>query len=239
MTATIAAVASTVAAEITAFRKSTVAAENKASPFARSVLASLVAGTMTVSLVESAAIHAFGNPKSEKTGKPIAKLSGLRDVTGGDAFRKTCVTVFDIFDNVDADKPVSDDEGVTVGAGTIRPLVVSFILSADGAPKSLKALADGVKAAVAAHAAATMPDNSEAKEENEANANDNGKGPADATPLPLIDRINMLAVAIGAVDKLETMEGLEDAFKALVAAWDDTANRLLDAETPADVAVNG
>lgn len=233
MTVTIANVAETVAADIKAFRSASVTSENRANVSARSMLAALVSGLWTRSLAESAIIHAFGNPKSPKSGKPVAKLSGLRDFTGGDAVRKAAETCFRIFENIDTDKPVtvaSDTDGqpdTIVGAGAIRPLIVSYILNETDAPKSLRALNEAVAAALRAHAKAISPDNSEAETETAAETAD---ATAPAT-VSLVDRINALTVALSAADD-ETLSGAYDAMEALVAAYDTRVNAATDASAP-------
>lgn len=210
MTNAIETVAATVAGEIKAFRTAAVTSENRATPFARSILAALLSGLSTKDMVTSMVIHAFGNPKSP-AGKPIAKLSGSGDhIVGWGATRKTVASVFDVFDNVDADK---------VGAAAIRPLVVAFVLSDDGSAKSLRALVDAVKVAIAAHAATLQGDNSDAVEENKAN----DTAPAtDAAPAPavlsLTDRINALNVAIAN----DPAALLADDTDAAIAALMDT-----------------
>lgn len=199
MTVAINAVAATIANEIKLFRQAAVTSENRGTPFARAILASLVAGTQTPALVTSAVLHAFGNPKSPK-GKPLDKLSGSGDhVVGFGATRKTVSTAFEIFDNIDADAPraaIGEVDAIP-GAAAIRPLVVSFILNEAGAPKSLAALASAVKTAIAAHTASIMPANDEAKEENEEAAKTDPVTPA-AVNLTIAQRIADLIVAIQA-----------------------------------------
>jgi len=217
------AVAATVATEIAAFRSAAVTSENKATPLARSILAALASGSSTPSLIESMVIHAFGNPKSP-AGKPIKKLSGSGDhIIGWGATRKTVATVFGIFDNIDADAPqaATDDSDAVPGAAAIRPLIVSFILGDKDAPKSLRALNDAVKAAVAAHAATIMPDNSGAVEENKADDKP-AAAPEPAAPLSLIDRINQLTVAINANPEALADAATDAAIDALVQMINDS-----------------
>lgn len=219
----IATVAANVGNDVKAFRSAAVTSENKGSQAARSMLASLVSGVWTRALAESAIIHAFGNPKSPRSNKPVTKLSGLRDFTGGDAVRKTAETVFRIFDNVDADKwqvapsPETDDsdavEGVP-GATAIRPLVVAFILGTEGAPKSLHALNEGVNKALRDHAKATQPEAEEA--EGNGGGDAEGETPASAAPVSLSDRILALMVAYEASTAEERLASHGD-FEALVA----------------------
>lgn len=230
---TIETVASTLAAEIKAFRAAAVTSENKATPFARSILASLVSRLSTPSMVESMVIHAFGNPKS-KAGKPIAKLSGSGDhIVGWGATRKTVATVFSLFDNIDADAPrdATDDADAVPGAAAIRPLIVSFILGEDGAPKSLKALSDAVKAAVAAHAATLVGDNSDAKDENDANS-DAPTADAPTAPLSIADRFAALIVAINADPAAMLDEANDAAYVALL----DTVKAAYAATVPDQLA---
>ena len=234
------AVAATIASEIKAFRAAAVTSENRGTPFARAILASLVSGTQTPALVVSAVLHAFGNPKSPK-GKPLDKLSGSGDhVVGFGATRKTVSTAFEIFDNIDADAPrpaMGDDVPAVPGAAAIRPLVVSFILNEANAPKSLAALASAVKSAIAAHTASVMPSNEEAKEENE----EATKGNATPTvaPLTVAQRIAELIVAIQAdPESLVAGGDADNAVTALYATINDTYAFLMEAAMP-DVAVNG
>lgn len=229
MSQNIAAVASTLAADVKAFRSAAVASENKATPFARSALAALVSGLSTIDLTTAAIIHAFGNPKSPKTGKPVAKLSGLRDFTGGDAVRKTAETLFRVFENIDADKPRPvGDEDTVVGAGAIRPLIISFILNEADAPKSLRALSEGVSALVKAFA----------KEEADASGADNSEAAADnATPeapaFDVADAIAKLAVFFDNMNE-EQAETVGPMVAALMNTYDARVNALIDA---GDVAV--
>lgn len=223
---TIETVAVQVGENIKAFRSAAVTSENKGSQAARSMLASLVTGVWTRALAESAIIHAFGNPKSPKSGKPIAKLSGLRDFVGGDAVRKTAETVFRIFDNIDADAwlsapmPATDEDEATEGvpgARAIRPLVVAFILGGENAPKSLHALNEGVNKALREHAKATQP----AADEAEGNGGGEGEGDAGGdtsatATLSLSDRILALMVAYEASTAEERLASHGD-FEALVA----------------------
>lgn len=225
MTVFLESIASTVAADIKAFRSSAVTSEGKGNTAARSMLAALLSGVWTQSLAESALIHAFGNPKSPKTGKPVAKLSGLRDFTGGDAVRKAAETVFRIFANVDADAPRTVDD-VTVGAGTIRPLVVSFVLNETDAPKSLRALNEAVNVALREHAKAISPDNADAVAETEAES----AAPTTSTEaaFDVADAIAKLTVFASAMDEADA-NAYSDAINTLYAAWDARCNELTDA----------
>lgn len=219
-TVTINTVAATVADDVKAFRSAAVTAENKATPFARSMLAALMSGVWTRTLAESAIIHAFGNPKAPKSGKPVAKLSGLRDFVGGDAVRKTAETVFEMFANLDA-------------VPTVRPIVTAFVLGDEGAAKSLRALNVAVRDAVKAHVEANAPDNSEAVADNDAEA---GAVPTTSTTteptLSLADHVMQLAIRYEAA----TPEEKSAAHEAFEMLW-DTVNR--DVIASADEAFEG
>lgn len=206
------AAASTVASDVKAFRSAAVTADNKATPFARSLMAALIAGVYTKDLAISAIIHAFGNPKSPKSGKGIEKLSGLRDFAGGDAVRKTAETAFAIVENIDTDK---------AGDAMIRKAIVAFILNESGAAKSLRALESDVKALIRAYAKATLPDNSEAAAETDAETADAKAAPAPAAPaeMTLAERINALTVAVMAAG-LDEMSDAQAAMTALCDKWD-------------------
>lgn len=241
----IANVANTIATEIEAFRKAAVTSENKATPFARAILASLVAGTQTQALVTSAVLHNFGNPKSPK-GKPLDKLTASGDhIVGFGATRKAVTAAFDVFDNIDADafgNVLEDGDGTerAPGAAAIRPLVYSFILNETGSPKSLAALVSAVKSAIAAHTAATMPANDNGETEGETGGTDKGE----ATPTPTVNltvaqRIAELIVAIQAdPESLVAGGDADNAVTALYATINETYAFLMEAATP-DVAVNG
>lgn len=236
MTATVDTVAATVASDLKAFRSAAVTADNKATPFARSLLAALVAGTWTPNLAVSAIITAFGNPKSPKSGKPIEKLSGLRDFAAGDAVRKTAETAFNIFANIDIDAPrevEKDGETVTVGAGAIRPLIVAFILESNGSAKSLRALDALVKAAIKVHADAISEDNSDAESETEQEGKElaNAGNPAPTVELSLMDRLNGFKVALDAAsddDFLSVINAMND----LYAETDARMNRISEETMP-------
>lgn len=200
----IATVAATVGDDVKAFRSAAVTAENKATPFARSMLAALMSGVWTRTLAESAIIHAFGNPKSPKSAKPITKLSGLRDFVGGDAVRKTAESVFELHANIDA-------------VPTVRPIVTAFVLGDDGAAKSLRALQTAVREAVKAHVEASAPDNSDAVADNAAEADaapNTGDAPTAAKTLN--DYVMELIVRYEAATPMEKSE----AHTALELLWD-------------------
>jgi hypothetical protein len=224
-TSAIEAVAATVNSEIVAFRSKAVSSENAATPLARSILAAMVAGVATETTVTVMVLHSFGNPKSPK-GKQLEKLSGSGDhVPGFGATRKTIASIFDVFANIDFDAPREVDE-VTVGAGDIRKAVVAFILKEEGAPKSLRALREAVKASIAAHIAATAPDNSEAVAEAEA-AQEGGSTEA---PVSLVDRVNALSVAYQAASP-EAKVAAHTALEALFAMVNADIQATGDAET--------
>lgn len=203
-TSTLAIAAATFGDDVKAFRSSSVTAENKGNVASKSLLASLVSGIYTESLAIAAIIHAFGNPKG-KNGKVIETLSALRNSNGGYGVLSMAKTVFRIFNNIDADSVIVGEVG-----GTIRPLIVAYILGEDGAPKSLRALNEAVNVALRAYAKATSPDNADAEADNEAEA--------DATPAAqsLTDRVLAVMVAYEAA----TPEDRVSAHDALAALWD-------------------
>lgn len=172
-------VANNMGETIAAFRKSAVTTENKATPMARSILAAMLTGVATEDKVTIAVIASFGNPTSPKTGKPVAKLSGLRDFVGGDATRKTVETIVKIHANVK-------------GHDALTKLVTSFILDAQGAPKSLRALDVAVKDTLKAEAAADPANADGAAETNTGTNDDTATAPSET----IADRINKLALEI-------------------------------------------
>ena len=160
------------------FRSAAVTAENKATPMARSILAALMTGTTSADGVVAAVIASFGNPKSPKTGKPVDKLSGLRDFVGGDATRKTVESILRIHDNI---RSVPE----------LKALATAFILETANCPKSLRALDVAVKEALRAAAAKDTPP--------EGPAETNVDAPTDggaAVVSTLADRLNKLALEI-------------------------------------------
>lgn len=164
MTATanlFAAPANRFAASAVAFIEGAKASATLATPFSRSLLAALVGQVSSVAMLESMVLSAAGSPRSPKTGKVIAKISGLRDaIEAGDAIRKAWESAIFVFDNIDADawltvpSPADETEGVP-GAGAIRPMVEAFILEADGAEKAIGTKSSGllgkVHAAIRTH----------------------------------------------------------------------------------------
>jgi hypothetical protein len=208
--------------DVKAFRSSAVTSENKGNTASRSLLASLVSGVMTEALAVAAIIHAFGNPKGAK-GKPVETLSGLRNSTGGDAVRKMAETVFRIVNNIDADSVAP--EGNDDWQPAIRPLVVSFILGEEGAPKSLRALNDAVNSALRAYAKATQPDNGEAEAEAE-----EGEAGQQQPVQSLTDRTLALMVAYENATDDEAAEAHE-ALEALFAMVNDRIAKAAEAAT--------
>lgn len=206
-TSNIAIAAASFGDDVKAFRSSAVTSENKGNTASKSLLASLVSGVYTEALAVASILHAFGNPKTPK-GKAIETLSGLRNFTGGDAVRKMADTCFRIFGNIDADKVAP--EGATDWQPAIRPLVVSYILGDEGAPKSLRALNDAVSGALRSYVKATQPDNADAEADNAADA--------DAPPAQqsLTDRTLALMVAYEAA----THEERVAAHEAIAALFD-------------------
>lgn len=189
---TLAIVSATVGDEIKAFRSSCVTSENRSTPFVRSLLANFVSSAMGVSALEAAIVHSFGNVKTAK-GKPAATVSALRSALGGTAVYQTWKSFLSLVDMIDADAPVTGEDGTVTGDGSIRKAIVGFILSDASAPANLKTLLETCKASLKAFTALTMPSNEEASAENDAAA----PAPADAAPAPvsLNDRALALLVA--------------------------------------------
>ena len=210
-------VAGTVGDEIKSFRSAAVTSENRATPLARSLLASVVAGTMTVALLESASIVAYGNPKNAK-GKPVATVSGLRNCIGGLAYYQTWKSFVSLVETIDGDAPVTDADGTTIGTGSIRKAIVGFILGNEDAPRNLKQLLAFRDDALKAFYALTMPAPDAATEEASAEAKpvtatENGE----ISQLSLLDRVNALLVAIAASDDAE-FDAAYDALATVPAA---------------------
>lgn len=180
---------------IKAFRSAAVTAENKATPMARSILAALMTGAVSPDKVVMIVIDSFGNPKSPKTGKPIEKLSGLRDFVGGDATRKTVESILKVHDNVKGD-------------AALTKLATSFILEATGAPKSLRALEVAVKDAMRAEVAKGRGTENESAETN------TGTIEAPVAAETLADRLNKMALEIAGIAD-EDMGAVDAALTAL------------------------
>ena len=224
---TLAIAAATFADDWKAFRSSSVTAENKGNHAAKSLLASLVSKAMTPALATAAIIAAMGNPKGKK-GKPIETLSGLRVVNGGDGVRKMAETCLKLFENIDADSVIVTDKDNNSVGGVIRPLIVSFILGENDAPKSLRALNDAVASALRAYAKATVTDADAADDADE--------GATDATATPpqsLSDRILALMVAFEAASDDEKRAAF-DAADALVTMLESDSVIIAHATATAD-----
>ena len=224
-----AAPATALAANTVAFVDANRASDAASTPFARSVLASVVGGLSSLAMVDMLIIAAMGSPKSPATGKPIAKVSGLRDFDGGARLYQAYKVVVSVLENIDADAPVTIGEGeaaVTVGEGLIRKAVVGFILGEADAPKALfgKSGLDGtVKGIMAEHAKATL---AAMGVEPEADADADAK-PADANaPMSIADRLAATLVAIKAMSDEEFFDN-QQALAALSdfidARWDAIA----------------
>lgn len=223
---------------IIAFRSAAVTSENKATPMARSMLAALLTGATSPDLIVALVLQSFGNPKSPK-GKPLDKLSGSGDyLTGFGATRKTVDTIFKVWANVDADKE-RDVDGVAMGKGEVRALIVQFCLGHKDAPKSLRALSEAIGAMVKAFAASIMPPADEAKEEAEkALAEQQGKADPVEENLSLADRISLAMLAYEASD----MAGRIAVHAQLEQFWDmvnaDVASEAVDVEEAAGILLN-
>lgn len=191
---TLSTVAATVTDEIKSFRSAAVTSENRSTPFVRSLLASVVSGSTTVSLLEASIVHAFGNPKNAK-GKGIATVSGLRAFVGGTATYQAWKSFVTLTDCIDGDKAVDVGEGVMVGAGAIRADIVAFILQTDGCAANLKQLLERMDAALKAFFALTAPANDDAIADNDEQAALAAKESGEISHLSLNDRALALLVA--------------------------------------------
>lgn len=149
-------------AETGKFKAACVRAENASTPWARMTLAGLLTGKATPSSVTILLLTAFGTPKTPK-GKASDTISGLRYATGGDAARKAAEAVFAI----SADCGLDD---------SIRKVVVDFVLERQGGARTLKALRDAVKAAVAAFNATQGADEA-AEQADDTTPEENGETP--------------------------------------------------------------
>lgn len=191
--------ASALTASTVTFMNASVAADNAATPFARSALAAVVGSLMSASLVEATVIAAFGSPSSVKTGKPIAKASGLRDLPGGARFYQAWKDVAYIIDNIDSDQPtdhVINDATVSIGTGAIRTAVVDFILEQNDGATALfgaKGITATVKALVAEYAKDVMRANGI---DPEAKSEKTDADKSDAAPVSLTDMANAFLVAM-------------------------------------------
>lgn len=166
---------------IKAFRSAAVTAENKATPMARSILAALMTGAASPDKVVATVIASFGNPKA-KSGKPVDKLSGLRDFVGGDATRKTVESILKAHENAKGDD-------------ALTKIATAFVFDAEGAPKSLRALTVAIADQMRADAAKEVGP-SEAAETN-TGTNDDAKG---GVVVSDADILNKAALIIAGMD---------------------------------------
>ncbi|MGN6819186.1 MAG: hypothetical protein ACTHJR_11015 [Sphingomonas sp.] len=216
-------VAATMGDDIKAFRSANVTAFNKATPLARSILAGLMAGVVTASVVTSAVISSFGNPKTP-AGKPITKLSGSGDhLPGWGATRKTVAAILKVFEDIDADKDTTGD---------VRKNVTAFVLQTDGAPKSLAALQALVRENINAHVQATLPE-VEPSEEEQQEITPDADTPA-PTDEPLIDLLNRATVAVGAAD-VHALIAADDSMAKLMEALNAAFAKVLANENPEEL----
>ena len=235
-------IANGMTANTIAFKDASKAADTASTPFARSVLAAVVGGVSTIAFAESVVIGAFGSPKSPKTGKPIAKVSGLRDVEGGSRVYQAWKDIAFIVENLDTDAAVEvtppakegeEGKAVTVGDGAIRKAVIAFILSDAGAATALfgaTGLTARIKAMIAEHGKAVM----EAMGVQQETPNKGEETPAAPAPQSLTDRINALIVAINEADDATLGEALV-SLSALADLIDTRTTPVAD-ETPTQAA---
>jgi len=165
---------------IKAFRSAAVTAENKATPMARSILAALMTGAASPDKVVATVIASFGNPKA-KSGKPVDKLSGLRDFVGGDATRKTVESILKAHENAKGDD-------------ALTKIATAFVFDAEGAPKSLRALTVAIADQMRADAAKDVGPSEEAETNTGTNEPTGGVVVSDA------DILNKAALIIAGMD---------------------------------------
>jgi len=245
MTATaniFAAPANRFAANAVAFIEGAKASATLATPFARSLLAALVGGSASPSMLESMVLSAAGSPRSPKTGKLIAKVSGLRDaIEAGDAIRKAWENTLFVFDNIDADAwlvaPTDEDAGQP-GAAAIRPMVEAFILESEGAEKALgtphAGLRGKVQAAIRAHtdAIALLHNVEPEKAEGDAPEGDAPEAPVASNP---VDMVNAMLVRLRSMSDADFTAA--QAELAMLSDYVDTRwNAIAEAEESEAVA---
>ncbi len=229
-----------------AFKDASKGADMAATPFARSALASLlgsaeyadlsVAPLLSMGMLEARLIALFGSPNSDKTGKPISKVSGLRDIEGGTRFYQAWKDIVTLAENVDADAwiemPTADSDGIP-GARAIRSMLIDFVLEAEGAKSALfgrTGITAAVKLAMTDHAKAIATHNGVVEDApaDKGEANDNG------VAVSLHDRIAQFMVALSTYSAADIVAN-EGALQSLRDAMDDAYNAAVDAVTPATV----
>jgi hypothetical protein len=232
-------IATALVANTAAFIDANRVADNASTPFARSLLASVVGGLSSLAMAETLVIAAMGSPKSPATGKPVASVSGLRDFDGGARLYQAWKAVDYILSNIDADAPFSvpvpegapeGTEPLTVGEGLIRKAVVAFILN-EGDVKALfgrTGIHAKVKALMAEHAkalATAMGVEQEEDEKADESANDN------SAPQSLTDRATAMLVALQSADDTAFFDA-QTALAALSDYIDTRWNAIADATAP-------
>lgn len=239
-------VASNLASTAVAFIDANKAADSASTPFARSSLAAIIGGLSSVAMTEALVIAAMGSPKSPSTGKPIKKVSGLRDFDGGARLYQAWKDIVFITENIDADAPKEvvpavEAEGdteavpaVVIGNGAIRSAVVSFILN-EGDVKALfgkTGLTAKVKALMAEHAEAELKAHGiEAEGDTEAAEGDTeGKAEGDK-PQSLAERVAAMLVALQAADDSAFIDN-QTALAALSDYIDSRWDAIADATAP-------
>ena len=221
--------AETVNAELKAFRSKAIASHNAATPLARKVLASLMAGALTQGKVTLAALAAYGNPKTPK-GKPCTTLSGLRYAEAGEAMKKTLEKVF-YLDDVRAigSSKDSSEADKTLGAA-VNAVLTDFVLEREGAPKSLSAVLTQVEelciAAAKAEAEAKAKAEAEAKAEaGEAGEAEAGEAKAEAAPAAseLSELANRLTIALNSAsdeERIAAIDAIGKLYEAIEAVYE-------------------
>lgn len=202
-------VANNMGETIKKFRETAVTLENRATPMARSILAALMTGAATHDKVVAAVIASFGEPKSPKTGKPVDKLSGLRDFVGGDATRKTVESILKAYDNIKGD-------------AVLEKLASDFVLERAGSPKSLRALTVAIADHLRAEAAKNAGDTGGGAETNIGNTGDDAKG---GVVVSDTDVLNKAAMIVASMDDdaflaaSDTIAALQSAIRARMDAY--------------------
>lgn len=226
--------AATLASNAIALGDAGKATSGASTAFARSVLATVMGGLSSLDMVQSLTIAAMGAPRSPKTGKPVAKVSGLRDFDGGDAIYNAWKRIAFILDNLDADAwieaPSDDNADGIAGASAIRPMVTAFVLNEAGAKSALFG-ATGIHAAVTeamtVHAEAIALHNGVTP--TEANDTDNDTD-TDTAPVTLAERIATFLVALKASDA-ETLIANGEALQTLSDAISDVYSDAMNTVT--------
>lgn len=216
--------AETVKDELKAFRSKAIASHNAATPLARKVLASLMAGALTQGKVVLAALATYGNPKTPK-GKPCTTLSGLRYAEAGEAMKKTLEKVF-YLDDVRAigSSKDSSEADKTLGLA-VNAVLNDFVLEREGAAKSLSAVLSQVEelciAAAKAEAEAAAKAKAEAGEAGETEAAPSAE--AEPAALEIAELANRLTIALNSASdeqRIAAIDAIGKLYEAIEAVYE-------------------